>query len=360
MDESRSPKVMIVDDTPENLTLLSNMLSQMGYRVFAFPRSETALKAAIKNPPDMFLLDINMPEMDGLELCRQLKENQLLTDAPVLFISASNDMDDKMKAFHAGGVDYITKPFHFEEVIARVKTHLDLHRLRRRLQDFNEQLQVKIDEQVKEISNSQIATIIALAKLAESRDDATGKHIERVQGFSRILAEKLIGLPGFQPVIDRRFVETITLASSMHDIGKVGIPDRILLKPGKLTAEEYTEIKKHAVIGAATLAEVQKNYPKNEFINMGRIIALYHHERWDGAGGPEGLSGGAIPLAAQIVAFADVYDALRSKRIYKDELSHEESVAIIKEARGTQFNPLLVTLFLEVHEEFDFIARNIK
>ena len=336
--------IMIVDDQRENLNLLGLALRGKGYDVRPVPSGKIALRAAAKAPPDLILLDIHMPDMDGYEVCRRLKEDERLRKIPVLFISAMNEMEDKMRAFGAGGVDYVTKPFQFEEVCARVMTHLELRRLHAELERHNLHLEELVAAQVKEISDSQVAMIFALAKLSESRDDDTGRHIDRVRAVCKVLAMNLRA-SGEHAVIDETYVENIFWASPLHDVGKVGIPDAILLKPGKLTADEFDTMMTHTIIGAETLDAVTKQYRNNSFLNMGAKIARSHHERWDGSGYPDGLHGEAIPLSARIVTVADVYDALRSKRPYKAAFSHEKSRDIILEGSGSQFAPSMVHAF---------------
>ncbi|HEX7597864.1 MAG TPA: response regulator, partial [Polyangia bacterium] len=274
-----SPKtILIVDDTPENLRVLLELLKQQGYKARAVPNGRLALQAASNEPPDLILLDIMMPEMDGYDVCRLLKQDEKLREIPVIFLSALGDTMDKVRAFDAGGVDYVTKPFQFEEVRVRVETHLRLRRLQVQLESHNRQLQDRVDEQVREISESQMATIVALARLAESRDKGTGKHIERVQIYCRLLAARLRESPG-RPAsrVNEAYIENIFRASPLHDIGKVAIRDSILLKPGPLTPAEFDEMKLHTTMGAQTLEEVQKAYPKNGFVRMGIEIARSHH-----------------------------------------------------------------------------------
>jgi putative two-component system response regulator len=339
------PNILIVDDTPANLQLLVGMLKSSGYIPRPVPNGRLALQAAKNQPPDLILLDINMPEMNGYEVCQRLKADDKLKDIPVLFISALTDTADKIKAFSTGGIDYVTKPFQFEEVHARVETHLRLHQLRRELAQHNLQLQELVQAQVKEISDSQMATIFALSKLAESRDDNTGRHLERVQSLSGLLAVRLAQSATYRDVITPAFINNICRASPMHDIGKVGIPDGVLLKQGRLTADEFEIMKRHSLIGASTLESVRQQYPKNTFLEMGIAIARSHHEWWDGSGYPDGLAGEAIPLPARLVALVDVYDALRSRRPYKEPFSHEKAVEIIVGESGRHFDPFLIGIF---------------
>jgi len=338
--------ILIVDDVPANLTLLSNMFKEKGYRVRPVPSGKLAFKALEHEAPDLILLDITMPDMNGFEVCRILKEDSRFRDIPIIFISALTETLDKIEAFKSGGVDYVTKPFQFEEVEARVETHLKLRRYQTHLEEL-------VAEQVKDISDSQISTIFALSKLSESRDTDTGKHLERVQIFTRILANKLSQDEPYNRIIDADFTKNIFNASPLHDIGKVAISDQVLLKPGKLTTEEFAVMKTHSLLGAATLEAVRENYPKNPVINMGITIARSHHERWDGTGYPDGLKGEDIPLAARIMSIADVFDALRSKRCYRGSQSGDQVRENIVEGSGTQFDPALVKMFLLLADEFE-------
>jgi len=352
MSNGKPEQILVVDDTPENLRLLSEMLKARGFQVRPVTGGKAALRAAVAEAPDLVLLDVTMPEMDGFEVCRAFQNDSALKDIPILFISALSDSDSKLKAFQAGGVDYVTKPFQIDEVQARVKTHLRLRQLQREAEAHTRELEQRVDDQVREISDSQVAAIVALAKLAESRDDDTGHHIERVQDYCRALAESLFHTKALDGAVSAVFVEEIFHSSALHDIGKVGIPDSVLLKPGKLTAEEFELMKTHSVIGADTLERARKQYPRNSFINMGISIARSHHERWDGNGYPDRLAGEAIPLPARIMSIADVYDALRSRRPYKEPFTHEKSRDIIVSGKGTQFDPSMVEAFLAIEEQF--------
>ena len=361
---SHGESILIVDDTLANLSLLAQMLKQDGLKIRPVPSGKLALHAATIAPPDLILLDINMPEMDGFEVCRRLKADENLRAIPVIFLSALSDTSDKVAAFRAGGIDYVTKPFQVEELRARVETHLKLRRLQRRLEEQNERLQELAQEQVKEISDSQLATILALTNLAESRDDDTGNHIRRVQGFCRLLAKRLRGERAWAPTVTPSFIANIGHASALHDIGKVGIPDRVLLKPGRLDAGEFAIMRSHTVLGANTLAAVREQYPSNAFVNMGIAIARSHHERWDGSGYPDGLAGDAIPLPARILTVADQYDALRSTRPYKPAFDHQRAYAIITEGDGRtlprHFDPRVLQAFKDCAADFESLYAELE
>jgi putative two-component system response regulator len=344
-------KIMIVDDTVVNLELLQNLLQRRGYSIMAFPQGKLALKAALKSPPDMLLLDINMPEMDGFEVCSHFKSEPSLEKIPVLFISALEASRDKVRAFEAGGVDYVTKPFQIEELNARVDTHLKIVRMQRELERYNQELEDLVQEKVRDIEESHLSTILAMVKLTEYRDVGTGMHIERTRTLCRMLAAKLAEHPEYAGLLSPEYSETIYNAAPLHDIGKVGVPDAILLKPGRLTEDEWEVMKTHSEIGAETLREVRKKYVSNAFVNMGIDIALSHHEKWDGSGYPEGRSGKTIPLSARIMAVADVYDALRTRRPYKEPFSHEESIGILRKDSESHFDPLLIEVFEKIEEE---------
>jgi putative two-component system response regulator len=328
--------ILVVDDTMANLQILTTMLKEKGYKVRPVLDGKTALQAVQMKIPDLICLDINMPGMNGYEVCEALKKNPAFKDIPVIFISALSEPLDKVKAFSLGGVDYITKPFQLEEVQARIDTHLRLHRL--------------LEE---EILDSQMATILALAELAEFRDDDFGQHLKRIQHFSGLLVTRFVEKGFGQTIIPRNFVRNIFYASTLHDIGKVGIPDSILLKPGKLTPEEFETMKSHTFIGSDLLEKVRKQYPKNSFINVGIEISRSHHEKWDGSGYPDRLSGSNIPVSARILALADVYDAMRSKRPYKEPFSHEVTYNRIIQDSGTHFDPDIVKIFMEIHQDFE-------
>ena len=355
-DKGASGTIMVVDDTPANLHLLEVMLTQAGYRPLLFPSAELALRAALRRVPDLILLDVMMPDMDGYTFCQRLQADPTLRDVPVLFISALHDTASKVRAFESGGVDYLTKPFHEAEVLARVRTQLRLREMHVALKARNDTLAELVDAKVREISSSQLATIVAMSKIAEYRDDETGAHIERTRTFCKVLAEAVAARSPYADVVDPAFIENLYNASVLHDIGKVGISDAILFKPGKLSPAEFEAMKEHTLIGARTLESVRAQYPGNGFITMGIEVTRSHHERWDGSGYPDGLSGEAIPLAARIMAIADVYDALRSRRPYKEPFTHERSVAIIQEGRGGHFDPALVDAFNPIADRFAVIS----
>jgi len=343
-------RIMVVDDNPANLKLLEDMLRKYGYDVRSFPRGRLALEAAGLEPPDLILLDINMPEMSGYEVCERLKASKRLSGIPVIFLSALKDTEDKVKGFRSGGVDYISKPFQFEEVQARVSAHVGLRLLQQRFETDNYHLQELVQVQVKQIADAHMATIFAIARLAEARDRETGRHLERIQILCRLLAAGLSEHPRYKTTVNSAWIRNIFHASPLHDIGKVAIPDRILLKPGPLTFEERAIMETHAALGAQTLSAVRERYPDNEFIEMGIEVTRWHHERWDGGGYPDGLAGEEIPLSARILAVADCYDGIRSRRRYKAAIPHEETCEMILRESGDHFDPVVTAVFEKLAE----------
>ena len=359
MADELQGSILIVDDEPQILRLLTTVLERGGLEPRPVTSGRLAIEAAVADPPDLVLLDVRMPDMSGVDVCRWFKQDERLRSIPVIFISGLAGTDDKVEAFRVGAVDYVSKPFQDQEVLARIKTHLCLRRLQVELVSHNLQLEERIAEQVKVVTMSQLATIFALAKLAEARDDDTGQHIERVQTFSRVLAEQMREMRLYVATLTAAFIDNLYQTASLHDIGKVGTPDSVLLKPGKLTPEEFAEMKKHSALGANTLATVFKRHPDNQFLSMGVEVARSHHEKWHGSGYPDGIKGTAIPLAARIVALADFYDALTSKRCYRPPFSHEDTCRMIEEGRGTHFDPDVVTAFSALNGRFRRIRQEM-
>jgi len=351
MPEQAGGSILAVDDNRINLDILVSIFSDQ-YDLRVATGGTAALQLVIANPPDLILLDIMMPDMDGFQVIKKLKANQATRDIPVIFLSALSDVGEKSKGFQLGAVDYITKPFQIEEVLARVNIHLRLRQAEQNLKRFNNELSQIVDQQVDQIRQSQLAIIFALAKLSNTRDDDTGMHLERVQHLCQILAQNMAKVPTFSGQITQQFINTIFHASPLHDVGKVGIADVILLKPASLIPDEFEIMKTHTTIGAETLDSVHRQYPENQFVEMGIDIARSHHEKWDGSGYPDGLTGNQIPLSARIMALVDVYEALRARRPYKEPFPHDKSVAIIETLNGSYFDPGISAVFERVHDKF--------
>jgi putative two-component system response regulator len=297
-----------------------------------------------------------MPEMDGYEVCRRLKSDVRFWSIPVIFVTALGEVKDEALGLELGAIDYIIKPISPPIVKARVKNHLELKLAKEDLERQKEILEIKVQERTKELAVTQDVTIYAMASLAETRDPETGGHIRRTQDYVRALAEHIRPLPKFRDQLDLTTLNILHKSAPLHDAGKVGVPDSILLKPGRLTEEEFEEMKKHTVYGRDTLASAEGMLGSNSFLRYAREIAYTHHEKWDGSGYPQGTKGEEIPLSGRLMAVADVYDALISKRVYKPPFNHQRAVAIMSEGRGVHFDPDLMDAFLEIEDEFRLIA----
>jgi putative two-component system response regulator len=349
--------ILVVDDVPENLTLMASLLRER-YRVKVATDGKVALQIASSAPPDLILLDIVMPGLDGYEVCQRLKSDPATSDVPVIFLSALNDGHDETRGFEVGAVDFIMKPVIPSVVHARIANHLALKSARDFLRDKSAYLEQEVQRRTREVSTIQDVTIMAMASLAETRDNETGNHIRRTQHYVRLLARALQHHERFRDELTDDAIELLFKSAPLHDIGKVGIPDAILLKPGKLTVEEFEVMKTHTTLGRDAIAHAEALYgTTNSFLRYAREIAHYHQEKWDGSGYPEGLSGDAIPVSARLMAVADVYDALISRRVYKPPFTHETAVRIITEGRAQHFDPDMVDGFISVADQFHEIAR---
>lgn len=353
--------ILVVDDTPENLVFVTEMLKTK-YEVKAATNGQTALIIAEKFPIDLVLLDVVMPGMDGYEVCQKIKLQQKNNhDIPVIFLTSKSKIEDQEYGFSVGAADYINKPLSPPITMARIKIHLENKASKDFLHDQNEFLESEVQRRVKELSVIQDVTINTLASLAETRDQETGNHIVRTQYYVKLLADKLYLNGNYPEIVTPEYITMVFKTAPLHDIGKVGIPDAILLKPGKLTEDEFAIMKTHAKLGHDAIVKAEKEvdayYP---FLSTAKEIAYYHHEKWDGSGYPHGLSGEDIPLSARLMAVADVFDALVSKRIYKDAMYHQQAFDIIREGRGRHFEPLLVDIMFELQDDFIQIAETYK
>jgi putative two-component system response regulator len=353
--------VLMVDDNPANLQVLQSILEGQGCRLLTARNGASALSVAATEKPDLILLDIMMPEMDGFGICRNLKADPTTFEIPVIFLVAPERTEDKVRGLEMGAVDYITKPFQPEEVIARVTTHLTLRYLERQLRiantelkELTENLDKKVEERSQQLIRSRDSIIFVMAKMTEARDDDTGKHLERICRYVEILAMELAKTDAS---ISDSWIRTVVKTAALHDIGKVGIPDGILLKKGQLTPEERKIMETHPAIGGDTLLELREEMGGGgPYLSRAIEITLGHHEKWDGSGYPFGIKGEAIALSARLVAVADVYDALVSHRIYKSGLSHEDACRLIQEGAGTHFDPRVVNAFEAREDDFRRIA----
>jgi putative two-component system response regulator len=358
MNDEHRPTVLVVDDATQNLSLMVGLLCDQ-YEVRVARNGLQALEIARSTmPPDLILLDVVMPEMDGYTVCRQLKSHPRTADIPVIFLTAKNEVEDEQQGFSLGAADYITKPISAAIMLARVKTHLALKASVDFLRDENVFLEQEVARRTAEVRAVKDATIVMLASLAETRDNETGNHILRTQHYVRTLAVALQNHPRFADVLTETNIDLLFKSAPLHDIGKVGIPDRILLKPGPLSKEEFEIMKTHTTLGrdAIDMAERRLGRPV-AFLEFAKEIAYSHQEKWDGSGYPQGLSGNDIPLSARLMAVADVYDALISRRVYKPAMPHQDAVDIIMAGRGKHFDPDIVDAFWKIREECRAIAQ---
>jgi putative two-component system response regulator len=362
--------ILIVDDTPQNLTVLGELLKPH-YRVRAANSGQRALSAASTDPrPDLILLDVMMPEMDGYQVLRRLGDKVETRDIPVIFITAMAATEDEEFGLELGAVDYITKPFNPSIVLARVRTQLELKQARDRLARENDWLEREVARRMRENLLIQDLSVRALACLAEARDNETGQHIVRTQLYVELLANNLAEHERFREALAGSKLGMIVKAAPLHDLGKVGIPDAILLKPGRLTAEEFEIMKTHTTIGADAITKAMEQALAGAddamtaqassafaFLNVAHEISLGHQEKWDGSGYPAGAAGDAIPVSARLMALADVFDALMSRRVYKAPMTLDETTQIILDGRGKHFDPDVVDTYLACRDKFAEIAR---
>lgn len=367
IDAIRQATILVVDDNDLNRDMLHRRLAKEGYQVLLAENGHIALDALASNTVDLVLLDIMMPELDGYEVLKRMKADKDLRGVPVIIITAVDDLESTVKCIELGAEDYLPKPFNPVLLRARIGASLEKkrlhdieHKYRSQIEHRNLRLSDRVREQIREITSAQLGAIFAMSKLAESRDPETGEHLDRMREYCRVLALNMRGLPKYADVIDQDFIDNIYAASPLHDIGKVGVPDAILCKPGKLSDEEWVTMKTHPIVGAETLREVDRQHPGNAFVKTGVEIAEAHHEKWNGTGYPFGLAGEEIPLVARILALGDVYDALTSKRCYKDAFTPEQACEIIVNDRGEHFDPDVVDAFLATEDEFARIRSEFK
>lgn len=364
--------ILIVDDQPDNLLILEDLLSAH-YTVHTATDGQRAM-TYLENGgrADLILLDVVMPEPDGFEVCRRVKATPELHDIPLLFLSSLESATDEEYGLSLGAEDFIHKPYSPPVVLARVNNHIKLALTSSLLKIRNETLEQLVAERTREILSksaelvqqkqeviaSQGATITAFCALAEARDNETGNHIHRTQNYVRLLAEQLRDHPRFAHELNDETIMLLFKSAPLHDVGKVGIPDAILCKPGKLTPDEWVIMRRHTIYGRDAIAQAEAELGSRDgsFLHYAREIAYGHHEKWNGLGYPEGLAGDAIPLSARLMAVADVYDALISKRVYKEPYTHEETIAMMAKERGSHFDPDILDAFLDVADEFRMIA----
>jgi len=356
-DAAPESSILVVDDSPDILSLMFGILRHI-YTVKGATNGEHALKVArSSHQPDLILLDVMMPGLSGYEVCEELKADPATRDIPVIFLTALTEAAEEYKGLRLGAADYITKPAKPDILLARIKTHLENRAAREFLKNRNALLEQEVCKRTREIQDVQDATIVLLASIVETRDSETGNHIVRTQHYVRALARQLQRHPRFAGYLSDHQIDILFKSAPLHDIGKVGIPDSVLLKPDDLDPEEFEIMKTHTTLGYKAIEDAEaKLGMKVEFLACAKEIALSHQEKWDGSGYPASLAGDAIPISGRLMALADVYDALRSRRVYKPGLSHEQAFASILEGKGSHFDPDMVEAFIAIEDQFSAIA----
>ena len=350
MDKNREVIIM-VDDDITNLNVARNNLAEK-YTIFTAPTGEKLFMILSRVTPALILLDIEMPVMDGYQVIEKLKADEKTAQIPVIFLTAKIDPESEVEGLSLGAVDYITKPFSRELLIKRIELHLLYEKQKRKLQKHNLTLENEVDKKTREVLELQNAILKTVAELVECRDNITGSHIERTQDYLRLLVDFLLEHDIYTDELSSWDIDLFVMSSQLHDVGKISIKDDILLKPGKLTEAEFEEMKKHTVNGAEIIRRIEESTTENDFLRHAEILALSHHEKWNGKGYPYGLSGITIPLQGRLMAIADVYDAQTDERPYKKKFSHEDSVEIIRADKGEHFDPLITDVFLTHEKEF--------
>ena len=361
MHAETSATILIVDDSADNLSVLGELLRPQ-YRVLAANSGETGLRLASQMPaPDLILLDVMMPGMDGYAVLARLRANPATRDIPVTFLTALAGAADEERGLLLGAADYITKPLRPAVVMARVRTQLEAKQAREWMRDQNAALEAEVARRMVENDLTQRVAIRALAHLVETRDPETGNHILRTQAYVERLAVGLQEHPRFRATLSEHYIDLLTRSAPLHDIGKVGIPDHVLLKPGKLDAAEWVVMKTHSRIGSDAIEQAERDIEMPlEFLSVAKEIAHWHHEKWDGSGYPDGLAGDVIPVSARLMALADVFDALISRRVYKQPKSYVETRDIIVEGRGAHFDPDVTDAFLAGFDDFVSLAERYR
>lgn len=349
--------VLVIDDAVENLKLMAGILENR-YSVKAVKHGNKGIEIAKSENPDLILLDVMMPAPDGYEVCSHLKTDPETRDIPIIFLTSLDDMRDEARGLALGAADYIQKPVNPPILLARVATQLALKDSIDKLHWQNDNLELEVSQRTKDLVSIQDVTILLAAALAEIRDNETGSHLLRTQSYVKALAEEVSDHPRFRNQLNESIIQQLYRSAPLHDIGKVGIQDSILLKPGKLTKAEFETMKTHTILGWQAIRQSEKtlNQGPVDFLKIAKEISRHHHERWDGSGYPDGLKGNEIPLSARLMAIADVYDALINRRVYKPAFELSASMQIIFEKSGNHFDPDLTQAFITIQSQIEKIA----
>ncbi len=356
MSSNKKQRVMVVDDNVTNLNIARKALEEH-YEVLLIPSGEKALKVLERNIPDLILLDVEMPGMSGFDFISIIKSKEApLSEIPIIFVTAKDDSSSEFEGLDLGAVDYITKPFSFPLLLKRVELHLKLTRQQQELQNYSGNLEVMVRDKTRLIQELQYSIVQAMSDMVERRDGSTGGHIERTKNYLKILLDCVKEDSAYSEILKDVDSELYSHASQMHDVGKISIPDTILLKPGRLTTEEFDLMKMHTVFGAEAINNAMKELKNIEFLEIASEFAISHHEKWDGSGYPNGLAGEDIPISGRLMAIVDVYDAIISRRPYKEAFTHTTACDIIAKDSGKHFDPELVRVFLNIAPQFKQVS----
>ena len=355
--DNKEKIILVVDDDVTSLKLAQKIL-ETEYRVAAVNNGEMVFKYLMNNTPDLILLDLNMPEIDGFEVIKRLKNNENYKEIPVIFLTANQDSEIEAKCLESGAIDFVNKPFVPIVLKGRVKRVMELYSYRKQLEDMVQDQAEIIEERTERITHIQNAVIVGMATLIEERDNSTGRHVRSTQHYVEMLCKALKRKGMFRDQLTDDYMYQTIKATPLHDVGKIKIPDAILQKKGKLTEEEFKIIQNHSSYGAEIIDGILGSVEDPDYLQVARDIALYHHERWDGSGYPTGLRGDKIPLCARIMSIADVFDALYEERVYKKAIRPVRvTLSIIEDGRGTQFDPDITDVFLELDDEIrDYVG----
>jgi len=353
--DSNHKTIYLVDDNMTNLMVGKNALAKY-YNIITLNSGKLLLKMLEKNIPDLILLDVDMPEMSGYDVIKIIKSKKETKHIPIIFLTAKNEDENELEGFSLGAIDYITKPFSPIRLLKRIEVHLIMEAQKKSLVAFNNNLKEIVETKTKSVFELQNTILRTMADLVECRDDITGGHIERTTHYLSLLLNAMSDCDLYREKIASWNLNLLLQSAQLHDVGKIVIKDDILLKPGKLTPEEFEEIKKHASFGEKIIEKIEKNTTDQSFLEYARVFALTHHEKWDGSGYPKGLKNEEIPLEGRLMAIADVYDALVSDRPYKTAFTHENAVDIIMSSKGTHFDPNLADIFFSISDKF----KNVK
>ena len=358
MDKAQN-SVLVVDDEKANIMALTESLSSE-YTVYAAMNGENAIKAALKYLPDIILLDVLMPEMDGYEVLKVLKSKAETAHIPVIFLTAKSDAESEYIGLSLGAVDYITKPFVPLLLRKRIEVHLLVEAQKKELIDLNGNLQEMVDAKTKTVVELKNAILKTMAEIVDFRDDITGEHVEKIQGYLETVLNAMVKEGVYKEAIASWDLALVLQSAQLHDLGKIAIADSILKKPGKLTDSEFAKIQSHTEFGSKIIGKIRASASEHSFLDHAKVFAGTHHEKWDGTGYPKGLKGEEIPLEGRLMAIVDVYDALVSRRPYKEPYSHKDATAVIVEGKGSHFDPVLVDVFLSCSDTFEAIAMKNK